>query len=246
MNKISILFAKLGGLQKNFKALDWGRLARATGSRIGHLISQYDQHRRELIQLLPELYEDMPLIPLPQPIGKTDNGDNLYQFSNVVPIVENIDYILEVRSNYRIGEKQEETEKAHRVFITHGRSKEWYKVQSYLEKDLAYPTLELAQEANLGRTVLQKLSEESDKCTCAIIVMTGDDIIGDEKRARENVMHEIGFFEGRYGLQNKILLHEEGVNIPSNIHGLVYISFPKDTVEATFGGIQRELKIIIQ
>jgi predicted nucleotide-binding protein len=246
MDRIAILFAKIGGLQKNFKAVDWGRLARATGARIDHLIQQYDSHRKGLMELLPELYADMPLIPLPQPIGKTDKGDNLYQYSNVVPIVENIDYILEVRSNYRIGEKTEEKSISKRIFITHGRSKEWYKVQNFLEKDLGYSTLELAQEANQGRTVLQKLAEESDKCGCAVIVMTGDDIVGDEKRARENVMHEIGFFQGKYGLQNIILLHEEGVSIPSNIHGLVYIPFPKETVEATFGGLQRELKIIIQ
>jgi predicted nucleotide-binding protein len=41
------------------------------------------------------------------------------------------------------------------------------------------------------------------------------------------------------------LLHEEGVNIPSNIHGLVYIPFPKETIEATFGALTRELKVIM-
>lgn len=38
------------------------------------------------------------------------------------------------------------------------------------------PTFELAQEQNLGRTVLQKLQEETSGCTSAVIVMTGDDI----------------------------------------------------------------------
>ena len=76
--------------------------------------------------------------------------------------------------------------------------------------------------------------------------MTGDDMAADgEIRARENVMHEIGFFQGKYGLSNVVLLHEAGVNIPSNIHGLVYISFPKDTIEATFGELMRELKVIL-
>lgn len=75
--------------------------------------------------------------------------------------------------------------------------------------------------------------------------MTGDDITNeDEIRARENVMHEIGFFQGFYGLENVILLHESGVNIPSNIHGLVYIPFAKDSIESTFGSIYRELKIL--
>ena len=107
----------------------------------------------------------------------------------------------------RIGDKIEEEIKSDRIFISHGRSEEWRKLQAYLEKDLGKNTLELAQEANLGRTVLQKLFEESRKCSIAVIVMTGDDITEDgEIRARENVMHEIGFFQGLYGLNNIVLL----------------------------------------
>jgi predicted nucleotide-binding protein len=102
-------------------------------------------------------------------------------------------------------------------------------VQDYLERDLHLLTLELAQEPNKGRTVLQKLDEESNACSFAVVVMTGDDDLGiGAPRARENVMHEIGFFQAKYGLANVCLLHEEGTNIPSNIHGLVYIPFQRD------------------
>ena len=140
--------------------------------------------------------------------------------------------------------ENKETKK--RVFISHGRSKEWYKIQTYLEKDLGIPSMELAQEPHLGRTVLQKLNEESDKCSVALIVMTGDDVTSEnETRARENVMHEIGYFQGKFGLGNVILLHEDDVSIPSNIHGVGYIPFPKDTAEATLGAITRELKVLL-
>lgn len=75
--------------------------------------------------------------------------------------------------------------------------------------------------------------------------MTGDDVTqADEARVRENVMHEIGFFQGCYGRNLVILLHEEGVNIPSNLHGLVYIPFPKGNIEAGFHVLTRELKAI--
>src|ERR1700761_5843753 len=36
-------------------------------------------------------------------------------------------------------------------------------------------------------------------------------------RVRENVMHEIGFFQGSYGRTFVVLLHEEGVNVPTNL-----------------------------
>jgi predicted nucleotide-binding protein len=77
--------------------------------------------------------------------------------------------------------------------------------------------------------------------------MTGDDQIqGDSTRARQNVMHEIGFFQGKFGLPNVCLLYEEETDIPSNIHGLVYIPFPKGLVSATFGALGRELKTAFQ
>jgi predicted nucleotide-binding protein len=54
-------------------------------------------------------------------------------------------------------------------------------------------------------------------------------------------MHEIGYFQGKFGLSAVCLLHEEGTSIPSNIHGLVYIPFPKEYVSATLGTLMREL-----
>jgi predicted nucleotide-binding protein len=57
-------------------------------------------------------------------------------------------------------------------------------------------------------------------------------------------MHEIGFFQGRYGRKAVILLHEESVNIPTNLAGLVYVPFPKGNIEAGFHVLQRELKAI--
>lgn len=245
MDKTAIIFSKIAALKKSFDGLDYGGMGRALGRHVEHLFPIYTSLTKEIQGALPELYSDLPDLNIPKPLSPAPTDKALYNKNDITPLIKNLDYILEIRANFRVGEKAEEVQKPKRVFITHGRSKEWYKVQAHLEKDLGYSTLELAQEANLGRTVLQKLNEEAQKCGCAIIVMTGDDVHGDEVRARENVMHEIGFFQGKYGLNNIILLHEEGVNIPSNIHGLVYISFPKDTVEATFAGIQRELKIIL-
>ncbi len=244
MDKISILYAKFAGLLKNLNKLEYGRTHRISGFSVEPLFQQFEKCRKELIELLPELYSDLPMFEMPKSLGTNSVGENLYSYYQIKNIIQSINYILEVRANYRIGEKNETEERPKRIFLSHGRSKEWYKVQAFVEKDFGLKTLELAQEANLGRTVLQKLNEEASRCSYAIIVMTGDDIFEKEVRARENVLHEIGFFQGKYGLQNVILLHEEGVNIPSNIHGIVYIPFPKDTVETTFGTLMRELKAV--
>lgn len=245
MNKESVLFAKVAALRKSFDNIEFGIRGRCWGKSLEPLLPRYETLIKELKSELGDLFSDLPELPLPKSIGKSGN-DETYEKGSVDILVNNLNYILELRANMRIGERIESKLKLKRIFISHGRSPEWYKLQAFLERDLEYPTLELAQEPNLGRTVLQKLFEEAQRCTIAIIVMSGDDVIkADEIRARENVMHEIGFFQGLYGLNNIVLLHEEGVNIPSNIHGLVYIPFPKDTIEATFGAIARELKVLM-
>lgn len=247
MDKIAIIFAKLAGLQKTLRSLQWSRRGSLLGSSVDPYLKQFFELREKVKKELPELFDDLSEIKYPEPSDKASSGKPIYSKFRINPIMDNIDYILEVRSNSRIGEKKNERSIHKRIFISHGRSQEWFKLQAYLEKDLKLDTLELAQEAHLGRSIMQKLNDESKKCGYAIIVMTGDDIIenGKEIRARENVLHEIGFFQGKYGLGNICLLHEESVNIPSNIHGLGYIPFPKDTIEASFGALFRELKYMM-
>lgn len=245
MSKESVVLAKTAALKKNFDNVQYGSRGRCLGQAVEPLFPRYLSILKELKEINPELYNDIPELEIPNSMGTSSSGA-LYEQFEIKPLVQNLDYILELSANVRIGNNIEQSEKKKRVFISHGRSNEWIKVQSYLERDLEIPTLELAQEPNLGRTVLQKLDEESLKCSVAVIVMTGEDMTDSgEIRARENVMHEIGYFQGKYGLMNVVLLHEQGVNIPSNIHGLVYVGFPKDTSEVSLGALTREMKVLI-
>lgn len=244
MNKETILIAKAAALKKSFQSIAfYGN--RCLGQSVEHLFPIYTSLVDGIKGANPDLFSDVPNLKIPKSIGPSMDGP-LYEKQDIEPLINNLDFILELQSNSRIGENMLVAEKRRKIFISHGRSVEWYKIQAYIEKDLSIQTLELAQEPNLGRTVLQKLNEEAEKCSIAVIVMTGDDMTVDgEMRTRENVMHEIGFFQGKYGLSNVVLLHEAGVNIPSNIHGLVYIGFPKDTIDATFGALLRELKVLL-
>jgi predicted nucleotide-binding protein len=129
------------------------------------------------------------------------------------------------------------------VFISHGHARDWLEVQAFLERDVSIRTLELAQEPNRGRTVIEKLEQEAQRCTSAVIVMTGDDADAEGlARARESVVHEIGFFQGKFGRAAVCLLHEEGTSIPSNIGGVVYVPFTRGSVAATFTTLHRELR----
>ena len=131
-----------------------------------------------------------------------------------------------------------------RIFLTHGRSPLWREVQPFIEKDCnpSLPTIEMASRPHMGGTLIEKLEDLAADASYAVIVMTGDDLAGDEERARENVIHEIGYFQGRYGRHRVCLLHEEGVSIPTNLSGLGYCGFPKERVNAAFFELQAELQ----
>ncbi len=44
-----------------------------------------------------------------------------------------------------------------------------------------------------------------------------------KNRARQNVIFETGFFIGAIGRQNVIVLYEDGVDIPSDYSGVIFI-----------------------
>ena len=56
--------------------------------------------------------------------------------------------------------------------------------------------------------MVEKLeATEAEKCNKAVILLTKDDEMADgSMRSRQNVIHEIGFFQGKYGRKNVILL----------------------------------------
>ena len=258
MANVAVALAKLAGIRKalddalnddhkkaghmpiqNFTVLEVGRYFTGAAAQLAIL-------REELPDLFGDFVE-MPVVPKIEMAKATQQNPAEYRYgrSQLEVLKRDIDQIFELRANSELAAPSAAASAPRRVFISHGRAPDWREVQAYIEKDIGLPTLELAQEANQGRTILVKLWESSRQCDSAVIVMTGDDLdAAGQARARENVIHEIGFFQGKYGLDRVCLLHEEGVSIPSNIHGLVYTPFPKGMVRASFGVLIRELRAL--
>lgn len=263
---IATLMAKLAGIRKAVDDVLTENVSRNKSQGETRLRANYEpelvehyflQARQCVDQLrteLPDLYGDFQAIETEAAVKMTltpaTPKPNFYGRQQLERLGRDIDQVFEIRANSQLQQPVRATPK--RVFITHGRSHDWRAVQAYVEKDAQLPTIELAQQPNTGRTVIEKLFDSAGDCDSAVIVMTGDDVMtgedaaGEEVRARENVLHEIGFFQGRYGRDRVVLLHEEGVNIPSNLSGVVYSSFPKGRVEASFHLLLRELKAMYQ
>lgn len=114
------------------------------------------------------------------------------------------------------------------VFIVHGHDGELKSEVALLLKKQNINGIILAEQANQGRTIIEKFEENSDKCSAAIILMTADDEgkakseADNKPRARQNVIFEAGYFMGKLGRPNVIIIVENGVEIPSDLQGVVY------------------------
>jgi hypothetical protein len=129
------------------------------------------------------------------------------------------------------------------VFIGHGRSKLWARLQIYIQDELGLKTLLFESESHTSETIINILDEMLNKASYAILILTAEDETADGKiRARQNVIHEAGLFQGRLGFNKVILLKQSKTDDFTNIAGLQYISFDGDNIEQTFYELQRTFK----
>jgi predicted nucleotide-binding protein len=129
------------------------------------------------------------------------------------------------------------------VFISHGHSPAWLQLRDFLKDRLGLQYLEFNQVSAAGVPTQERLLEMLYSSTFAFIVATGEDEIeGGKKQPRMNVIHEAGLFLGKLGSRKTIVLLEKGCESFSNIAGIGYIAFPKDTIGEAFEDIRRVLE----
>lgn len=131
-----------------------------------------------------------------------------------------------------------------KVFIGHGRDSCWRAVKDFLEDECDVAVSFFESQNRGGYAIDDVLMKCLDECSMAVCILTAEDESGDGSvwRARQNVIHEVGLCQGRYGVERVALLVEDGVEEFSNIGGIVYQPFPKGRVEATFHELHRMLK----
>lgn len=113
-----------------------------------------------------------------------------------------------------------------KIFIVHGHDEGAREtVARFLEK-LEFEVVILHEQANRGRTVMEKIEAHGD-VGFAVVLLTPDDegrkIDGNlQFRARQNVMLELGYFIGRLGRSNVCAITRGSVELPSDFAGIVY------------------------
>lgn len=170
--------------------------------------------------------------------------DNDISVKRMVEIVDELNEMSDEEFENEISQvKNQKSAKKRGIFIGHGRSKLWARVNIFLKEDLKLETFSFESEPHEGESIIPILEGFLDKASFAILILTAEDETSDNKfRARQNVIHEAGLFQGRLGFKKAILLVQDGIEEYSNIAGLQHIKFHGDEIEETFYKLERVLR----
>jgi len=118
------------------------------------------------------------------------------------------------------------------IFVVHGHDEaRIHEVQRLLSKLTGKEGVVLREQPSAGQTIIEKFEQHAARSAFAVVLLTADDLgrakaaTEDRERARQNVVFEAGYFVGLLGRSHVALLHESNVELPSDLSGVVYISF---------------------
>lgn len=127
--------------------------------------------------------------------------------------------------------------KSRKVFITHGKNKEFIEP---IKKLLSFGELEAvvaAEKQTVSQPVPEKVMEDMRSCGAAIIHVADERHLMDQDAKEhvvlnENVLIEIGAAMALYG-RRFILVVKDGVTLPSNLQGLYEVRYSGDTLDGS-------------
>lgn len=140
-----------------------------------------------------------------------------------------------------------------RAFIVHGHDEAALaELKDYLQNTLKWAEpIVLREQASRGRTIIEKFEDFSERLDCVFVLITPDDsgvnlsTEDDKRRARQNVIFELGFFYAKMGRKSGrvIALRKGPCELPSDIQGIVWIDI-EHGVKAAGENIRKEVEHI--
>jgi len=129
------------------------------------------------------------------------------------------------------------------IFIGHGRDQQWRDLKDHLQDFHGFKVVAYESGPRAGSGIKEVLESMVKESSFALLVLTGEDIKNEgELHARENVIHELGLFQGAFSFTKAIALVEEGVELFSNIVGVNQIRFSGGHIRETFGDVLATIK----
>lgn len=114
-----------------------------------------------------------------------------------------------------------------KVFVVHGHDGELKEAVARMIEKQGIEAIILSEQANRGATIIEKIENNSD-VGAAICLFTTDDSgksnteTDYHSRARQNVVFEAGYFMGKLGRENVVMISDPDIEIPSDLSGVVY------------------------
>lgn len=133
------------------------------------------------------------------------------------------------------------------IFVVHGHHEALkQQVARTIERLAGTAPIILHEQPDGGRTIIEKFESYAGDVGFAVVLLTADDRGGSTSdnelrpRARQNVVFELGYFIGRLGRGRVTVLYETGVELPSDMSGVLYT--PADEAGAWQLKLAREMK----
>jgi predicted nucleotide-binding protein len=144
------------------------------------------------------------------------------QISDLESILERLEFFQHEQGHA----KSRVATSSNRVFVVHGHDSATKESVARMLGNLGLEPIILHEQTNGGRTVIEKFEQHSD-VAFAVVLLTADDEGGAKggtpaPRARQNVILELGYFVGKLGRERVCPLYQKGVELPSDLAGLVY------------------------
>jgi predicted nucleotide-binding protein len=116
---------------------------------------------------------------------------------------------------------EEHTRQKENIFVIHSRDEaKWRELKDIIKNTFRLNPLILAEQPDIGKTVIEKFEHYAETCSYAIALFTPDDEVhcnGDTYlQARPNVIYELGWFCGRLDRSSIMLLLKDGTSIFSD------------------------------
>lgn len=237
-NKVDLAIVDVR-LQAIAKYDDWSglELAREIGSRVPILLmSAYGEKIAEMVRghLLSEFDKASVAVGFH---AKQDGA---------VAMLSDVDDLL----RYPVAGKATPLSGAQQsVFLAYGHhDKAKTAVREFLSHN-GLKVLELGRVGQFGDSILGNVDRYINQSHFAVVLFTGDDegyslkegMSRKKRRARQNVVFELGYLLAKLGRRRVRVLVEEDVEIPTNYHGMLYISF--DNGLAWQSILARELRL---
>jgi len=128
------------------------------------------------------------------------------------------------------------------VFIGHGRSQAWRALADHLRDHHGYRVVTFESAPRTGFAISDVLAEMAARTSFAILIHTAEDEQADGgRRARQNVVHETGLFQGILGFRRAIVIRERGCEDFSNLLGIQELLYETE-IKEVFGDIVAVLR----